>query len=220
MCRMIVTVAIRKTTNDKYFGIPQKKRKNTCIIEKRNILLIYQSDKNLLQFILRFPKNFNQLNRTQFMKQYYTIVLASLIAISSNAQSLVPGQITNQTSNRAILAQRFTALNANKEAGSHGVYIGIPDLDITKNRRAVDFSYQKTINFTISYSAANNTFSNVTEMADDSTKRVSRNITIHALSRFLGDSKASKLGFMNFMQVQLNIGNSNTSVAISDLKLN
>ena len=27
------------------------------------------------------------------MKQYYTIVLASLIAISSNAQSLVPGQI-------------------------------------------------------------------------------------------------------------------------------
>ena len=154
------------------------------------------------------------------MKQYYTIVLASLIALSSNAQSLVPGQITNQTSNRAILAQRFTALNTNKESGNHGVYIGIPDLDITKNRRAVDFSYQKTINFTISYSAANNTFSNVTEMVDDSTKRLSRNITINALSRFLGDSKASKLGFMNFMQIQLNIGNSNTSVAISDLRLN
>lgn len=154
------------------------------------------------------------------MKQYYTLLFASFFALASNAQSLAPGQITNQTSNRAILAQRFTALNTNKTSCNHGVLIGIPDLDISTNRRAVDFSYQKTINFTISYSALNNTFSNVTEMVDDSTKRSSRNITINALSRFLGDSKASKLGFMNFMQMQLNIGDNNTSVGISNLKLN
>ncbi len=178
-----------------------------------------QSDKNLPNLSCAITPFINHL----IVPNYETVlhfVICFFFCTCFKRSITCSGQITNQTSNRAILAQRFTALNTNKTSCNHGVLIGIPDLDISTNRRAVDFSYQKTINFTISYSALNNTFSNVTEMVDDSTKRSSRNITINALSRFLGDSKASKLGFMNFMQMQLNIGDNNTSVGISNLKLN
>jgi hypothetical protein len=154
------------------------------------------------------------------MKQFFTtLLLVSACSFTSFSQSLFPGQITGTPANRILLAQRFKLDGAAIPGNKQVLYIG-SNLDNENSRLMSAFPYDKQVNFTIEYSVSKNTFSNTMEMRDASGKIISGNIVIESLTHFVGSKTAAQLGYLNFMELRVKAGATNTAIVISDLKLN
>jgi hypothetical protein len=154
------------------------------------------------------------------MKQFYTVLLVTFFALATNAQSLIPGSVTEDPNNMAVLTQRFSANTQRKAAIRQEVYAGPYDVTVASKTKKVNFSLQKTIEFKISFNAATGVFSNTTNIKDDSGKVVAHAVTVTPINRFLAAEKAATLHSMNFMELELALGSDSVSAAVSNLKLN
>ncbi|HMC85929.1 MAG TPA: hypothetical protein VKI61_10400, partial [Chitinophagaceae bacterium] len=82
------------------------------------------------------------------MKIFYSLLLLiAVFGITSNAQSLNPGQVTDNVYNKALLTERFSLINGKSS--------------VDKDATATNAVGHKEINFSVSYNAEENSFSGV-----------------------------------------------------------
>ncbi len=142
------------------------------------------------------------------MKQFYSLLL--LISATFNytqAQSLNPGQVSDNVYNKVLMQEEYALVNSNKQTADG------------KENVLANLSGHKEINFTVAYNAEQNNFTGSTEL-DTTQGIVGLPIEIHAQSRFESQSSNYDLGNINFMQLKLHLGNDKSSITITNLKLN
>jgi hypothetical protein len=143
-----------------------------------------------------------------------------LCAISSEAQ-LNNGSIPPNRSN-ALLAQRFQGLHPDEDDAE--VIFGTPDLSARGNSDDYDFDNEPEIRFTISFNPSRNEFSNEVNTYDSRGRREdNENGRINNLRNFLGNRKAADLANMNYLQLDMGIGNNGNNrgtMIIDQLVLN
>jgi hypothetical protein len=148
------------------------------------------------------------------MKHFVSLGLSiGLFITSSTAQSLSPGQITDNSGAKALLTQRFIMANPVKPAVKQ---------ENTAKAASADSAVAgpRDINFTISYNSHKNVLSGSTDSRYEKGKNHLHNKGVPAVSSFTGATNASKLMYMNFMQMQLSVAGINTLMSISNLKFN
>lgn len=142
------------------------------------------------------------------MKQFYSLLL--VISASFNfaqAQSLNPGQVSDNVYNKVLMQEEYALVNSNKQSSDN------------KDKSPINISGHKEINFTVAYNAEENNFSGSTEQ--DSMQEMSGlPIEVRAQSRFESQASSYDLGNINFMQLKLHLGNDKSSITITNLKLN
>jgi hypothetical protein len=148
------------------------------------------------------------------MKLFVSLWLSVVLFIAtSSAQSLTPGQITDNSGAKALLTQRFVVANPPKSTIKQEVPVKTESADTTA-------AGPKDINFTISYNSRKNVLSGSTDSRYEKGKNRAHNKGVPAVSSFTAAPNASKLMYMNFMQMQLSVAGINTLMSISNLKFN
>jgi hypothetical protein len=143
------------------------------------------------------------------MKFFYSLLLiANVIGITATAQSLTPGQVTDNVYNKAILSQRFAIVPASTKSSTAQVL-----QTAYSNTIAAE---QQDLNFTITYNAHLNTFTGSTEAA---TAKAS-SVVIKPTSRFAAHTNASQVTKFNFLQLMVSLGKKNAAITIGNLQLN
>lgn len=158
--------------------------------------------------------------KTIFYKSMLMLCLTILCAVSSEAQ-LNNGSIPPNRSN-ALLAQRFQGLHPSE--GDMDVIYGTPVLTERGNSEDFDFDNEPEIRFTISFNPSRNEFSNEVDTYDSRGRREdNENGRINNLRNFLGNRKAADLANMNYLQLEMGIGNNGNNrgtMIIDQLVLN
>lgn len=126
---------------------------------------------------------------------YSLLLLVTVCSISSSAQSLTPGQVTDNVYNKALLVERFALVN-----------------NVNGNKPV-----QKEINFSVTYNSKHNSFTGSTDL---NAKAKNAGLAVRPSSRFPEHAATPRAKSINFMQLQLSLRNSNASVTINNLKLN
>jgi hypothetical protein len=152
------------------------------------------------------------------MKVFYNLLLLALFSFSTSAQSLCPGQVVDNVYNKTLLTQSFTLTNKAKSAAAQTATRETIATGETLINEGVNSLSQQEINFTISYNYDMNTLSGTTDY-NGGKERFSSGLAIKSGSRFT-DPSSPDLKSINFMQLQLSMGNHNLPVTISNLKLN
>jgi hypothetical protein len=142
------------------------------------------------------------------MKQFYSLLLIISASFNfSQAQSLNPGQVSDNVYNKVLMQEEYALVNSNKQSSDN------------KEKAQVNISGHKEINFTVAYNAEENNFSGSTEL--DSMQEMSGlPIEVRAQSKFESQARIYDLGNINFMQLKLHLGNDKSSITITNLKLN
>lgn len=140
------------------------------------------------------------------MKQFYSIwLLLAVCHLTIHAQSLNPGQITDNIYNKEILTQRFALGNC-------------IDKKSTDDATAASAG-RREINFAINYDADANSFTS--EVTPDSTQDNSGwQIAVTPHSRFNRTAQDYQVRHINFMQLKIALGSDHAAVIVSNLKLN
>lgn len=158
--------------------------------------------------------------KTIFYKSMLMLCLTILCAVSSEAQ-LNNGSIPPNRSN-ALLAQRFQGLHPSE--GDMDVIYGTPVLTERNNSEDYDFDNEPEIRFTISFNPSRNEFSNEVDTYNSRGRREeNENGRINNLRNFLGNRKATDLANMNYLQLEMGIGNNGNNrgtMIIDQLVLN
>lgn len=158
--------------------------------------------------------------KTILLKSIPMLCLTILCAVSSEAQ-FNNGAIPVNRSN-ALLAQRFQGLHPNE--GDAEVIYGTPDLTARGNSDDFDFENETEIRFTISYNPSRDEFTNNVDTYDNRGRREDRgNGRINNLRNFLGNRKSADLANMNYLQLDMGIGNNGNNrgtMIIDQLVLN
>lgn len=153
------------------------------------------------------------------MKVFYNLLLLlTLFSISSAAQSLSPGQVIDNVYNKTLLTQSFTLTNKVRQAAAQVAPHESVSPGESSGNEVSGTSNQQEINFTISYNYELNTLSGTTDYSSGKDKS-SAGFAVKSGSRF-SDPSSADLKSINFMQLQLSMGNHNIPVTISNLKLN
>jgi hypothetical protein len=150
------------------------------------------------------------------MKPFYSfLLLATVFGISAQAQSLNPGQVTDNVYNKTLFTERFSLVNSSREATAKE---DTASAEVTEGRTRNAFGH-KEINFTVSYNAEQYNFSGSKD-ADSMREKSPVLIDIKPQSHFDQNASAGELANINFMQLKLSLGSNNAAVTISNLKLN
>src|SRR5450432_29348 len=151
------------------------------------------------------------------MKPFYSfLLLITVFGISAQAQSLNPGQVTDNVYNKALFSERFSLVNSSRKTVAPKETIA--SAEVTEGRTRNSYGH-KEINFTVSYNAEQYNFTGSKD--DDSMQEKSPVlIDIKPQTHFDQNATADELKNINFMQLKLSLGSSNTAVTISNLKLN
>ncbi len=145
------------------------------------------------------------------MKFFYSLLLISnVIGITATAQSLTPGQVTDNVYNKAILSQRFAIVPASAKTAAAQVQQAAYTNTIAAE--------QQDLNFTITYNSHLNTFTGATEAASTTAKASS--VVIKPTSRFAAHTNASQVTKFNFLQLMVSLGNKNAAITVGNLQLN
>ena len=130
------------------------------------------------------------------MKLIFSLMLPVIVcSFSSTAQSLTPGQVTDNVYNKALLVERFSVINT----------------------ASVNSPVQKQVNFSVTYNSSRNTF---TASTDANAKTKTNGVSVKPSSHFPGHAGVPNPKNINFMQLQVSLRNSNASVTVNNLKLN
>lgn len=141
------------------------------------------------------------------MKFFYSLLLLNAACLSLNAQSLNPGQVTENVYNRPLLVQEFSLVNSTSSSKE------------TQFVAPANISGHREINFSINYSAGRHTFSGSLD-PDSIWNKSSASFNIKPISHFSPDAGDNELRNINFMQLKISLGGDNTALTISNLKLN
>jgi hypothetical protein len=153
------------------------------------------------------------------MKVFYNLLLLlTLFSLSSSAQSLNPGLVTDNVYNKTLLTQSFTLTNKAKPATAMAAAEDNAAPGSSNNIEATNTPNQQEINFTISYNYEMNTLSGTTDFSSGKEKSPA-GFAVQSGCRF-SDPSSPELKHINFMQMELSMGNQNIPVTVSNLKLN
>ncbi len=145
------------------------------------------------------------------MKHFYSLMLlAAVCSNSSHAQSLNPGQVTDNVYNRALFTERFSLVNSTRKTSAEKA---------TSEGRTMNAYGHKEINFTVSYNEEQNNFfgsKNMDSIQENSPVLIDVKPQVHIDP----NATADQMKNINFMQLKLSIGSNNAAVIISNLKLN
>jgi hypothetical protein len=158
--------------------------------------------------------------KTIFYKSMLMLFMTVLCAVSSEAQfsnGVIPANRSN-----ALLAQRIQGLHP--EEGDAEVFYGTPDLTTRGNSEDFDFENEPEIRFTIVYNPSRNEFNNEIATYNNRGRSEDReNGRINNLRNFLGNRKSADLANMNYLQLDMGIGNNGNNrgtMIIDQLVLN
>ena len=144
------------------------------------------------------------------MKSFYSfLLLATVSGFSTQAQSLNPGQVTDNVYNKALFTERFSLVNSNNKAAAKE----------TTEGRTMNAYGHKEINFTVTYNAEQNLFTGSKD-ADSLQENSPVLIDVKSQSRIDPNASVNDLNYINFMQLKLSLGSNNAAVTINNLKLN
>src|ERR1700712_236539 len=88
------------------------------------------------------------------MKSFYSfLLLATVSGFSTQAQSLNPGQVTDNVYNKALFTERFSLVNSRKATAKEATATA----EVTEGRTMNAYGH-KEINFTVTYNAEQNLF--------------------------------------------------------------
>ncbi|MBL7768966.1 MAG: T9SS type A sorting domain-containing protein [Flavipsychrobacter sp.] len=157
--------------------------------------------------------------KTIFYKSMLMLCLTILCAVTSEAQ-FNNGAIPANRSN-ALLAQRIEDINPSRNNAV--VNYGTPNLSNSSERQNYTFQNQPEIRFSISYNPQNNEFTNQTAAYSGTTRRANQSGRIQNIRDFVGNSRRADLQNMNYIQMNLSLGNNNGhrgTMTIDQLELN
>lgn len=157
--------------------------------------------------------------KTIFYKSMLMLCLTILCAVTSEAQ-FNNGAIPANRSN-ALLAQRIEDINPSRNNAV--VNYGTPNLSNSSERQNYTFQNQPEIRFSISYNPQNNELTNQTAAYSGTTRRANQSGRIQNIRDFVGNSRRADLQNMNYIQMNLSLGNNNGhrgTMTIDQLELN